>query len=78
MSSGVNSLIDRLNHVGGVEEKGVEHPQEGGGDLPKVGSDDHRQVRLANTTVQVFEKKMQDAIQKGDTNGKKKQNLQSA
>ena len=28
--------------------------------------------------VQVFEKKMQDAIQKGDTNGKKKQNLQSA
>ena len=28
--------------------------------------------------VQVFEKKMQEAIQKGDTNGKKKQNLQSA
>lgn len=28
--------------------------------------------------VQVFEKKMQDAIQKGDTNVKKKQNLQSA
>jgi len=26
----------------------------------------------------VFEKKMQDAIQKGDTNVKKKQNLQSA
>ena len=28
--------------------------------------------------VQVFEKKMQEAIQKGETNGKKKQNLQSA
>ena len=31
-----------------------------------------------NAFVQVFEKKMQDAIQKGDTNGKKKQNLLSA